>query len=262
MERGEYQVMYASEEGHWWYWGLRDLVLSYVAAGTAGRASALVLDAGCGTGKHLEALAGLRVRAVGLELATEAFRFLRDRGLDNVARASICRIPFPDGSFDLVLSTDVVCCVEPPGDRAALRELARVLQPGGTLLLNLPAYEALRSRHDAAVHVRQRFTRGSLVKLLGAAGLRVRTATYRNTILFPVAAAVRMVRRGRGHEHGPAPTSDLALPPGLINGLLKVPLFLENRWIRAGGRLPFGLSVFCVATRSPSGTMTDVGWFL
>lgn len=249
MERDEYAVMHRSEEDHWWYWGLRDLVLSTTRSSTKGRDAPIILDAGCGTGKHLDALAGEGIRSVGLEVAQEAFRFLRLRGLGNVARASVCRIPFPDRSFDAVISTDVVCCVEPPQEKAAVREFARVLKPGGLLLLNLPAYEGLRSRHDAAVHTRQRFTRRGLLTLLSDAGLRVRTATYRNTLLFPAAILVRMARGAAPRGKGAGPTSDLFPIPAPINMLLKVPLVLENRWIGAGGRLPFGLSVFCVATK-------------
>lgn len=248
MEPAEYDVMFRNEDAHWWYWGLRDLVLPAVAAGMEGKGGAVaVLDAGCGTGKHLDALRRMGTAALGVELSPTAFEFLRRRGLDGVVRASIGRVPFADQSFDVVLSTDVVCCIDPPGDGEALRELARVLKPGGRLVLNLPAYPMLRSSHDEAVHIRRRFTRDSLRGLLTDAGLRVRTLTYRNTLLFPIAAMVRMARRGSNPDARPA--SDLAPLPGPANGLLKLPLALENRWIRRGGRLPFGLSVFCIATK-------------
>lgn len=248
METAEYDVMFRNEDAHWWYWGLRDLVLPFVAARAKEQGGAVaVLDAGCGTGKHLDALRKMGTEALGVELAPAAFEFLRRRGLDGVARASISRVPFPDQSFDVVLSTDVVCCIEPPGDGEALRELARVLKPGGWLVLNLPAYPKLRSSHDEAVHIRRRFTRESLRGLLTDAGLRIRTLTYRNTLLFPIAALVRMARRGSAPHAQPA--SDLAPLPGPVNGLLKLPLSLENRWIRQGGRLPFGLSVFCIAVK-------------
>lgn len=249
MEPAEYEVMFRNEDAHWWYWGLRDLLLPIVAERAKGQGGAVaILDAGCGTGKHLDALRRMGTEALGVELAPSAFEFLRRRGLDGVARASIGRVPFPDQSFDVVLSTDVVCCIEPPGDGEALRELARVLKPGGWLVLNLPAYPMLRSSHDEAVHIRRRFTRGSLRGLLADAGLRVRTLTYRNTLLFPIAATVRLARRG-APAHSAKPASDLAPLPGPVNGLLKLPLSLENRWIRRGGRLPFGLSVFCVAVK-------------
>ena len=249
MERCEYEVMYRSEDEHWWYSGLQDLVRSFAEARARGTNRPVILDAGCGTGKHLELLTGAGARALGLEFAEEAFAFLGLRGLDNVARGSVRHIPFADAAFDAVISTDVVCCLEPGPGTAAVREFSRVLKPGGSLLLNLPAYEFLRSRHDAAVHTRQRFTRSGLLRLLGEVGLRAQTATYRNSILFPVAAAVRLAQRAGGGGGVSGPTSDLSLPFGPINRLLKATLALENRWIRAGGRFPFGLSVFCVATK-------------
>ncbi|MFO0950771.1 MAG: class I SAM-dependent methyltransferase [Isosphaeraceae bacterium] len=111
--------------------GLRDLVLPIVAA----RLDRIQVRSRCSTpgaarGNTWSA-SRPGVRAVGLELMPEAFEFLRRRGLDGVARGSVCRVPFPASAFDLVVSTDVVCCIELPGDVAATRELARVLKPGG-----------------------------------------------------------------------------------------------------------------------------------
>ncbi|MBY0396020.1 MAG: class I SAM-dependent methyltransferase [Thermoleophilia bacterium] len=240
--------MYRIEDDHWWYVGLRDLLVGPLreAAGGDGPGPA-ILDAGCGTGRTLADLADRR--AFGLEFAAEAFRFLRSRGVDRVARGSVCRLPFADGAFDAVVSADVLCCVGAPGDLEALREFRRVLRPGGVLLLNLPAYPWLMGRHDAAVHTKRRYTRPVLRALLESAGLTVRACSYRNTLLFPVAAAVRLAQRlapaGRG---GPA-RSDLSRPSGPVNRLLTLPLLLENRLVRAGAVLPFGLSVYARATR-------------
>src|SRR5262249_40616432 len=77
----------------------------------------------------------------------------------NVVRGDVGRLPFADAAFDAVLSLDVLYHIAAPGDLAALREIARVLKPGGHAVLNLPAYEFLRGRHDLAIHTRQRYTR-------------------------------------------------------------------------------------------------------
>jgi SAM-dependent methyltransferase len=246
MERAEYEVMYRREEDYWWYVGLRDLVLADIEQLARRRGPLTILDAGCGTGKLLETCRAHR--AYGLELSTEALRFLRRRGLTNVVRGSVCRMPFPDETFDLVLSMDVLYCVEPPGDVQGLREMVRVLKPGGLLVMNLPAYEFLRSWHDAAIHTKTRYTRSRVRAMLEGVGLRHPRLTYRNTILFPVAALVRCVQKllrpATANEQ-----SDLRPLPGLLNRALALPLFLENRLIRRGLSLPFGLSVFCLARK-------------
>src|SRR5262249_14594470 len=126
MESNEYATMFDLEDHHWWYLGLRDLVTSTIARLAAGKTDFWILDAGCGTGKLLEACSSYRI--FGLELSPDAFPFLRRRGLDNVVRGSVLRMPFPDERFDLVVSNDVICCVETPGDERALREMGRVLR--------------------------------------------------------------------------------------------------------------------------------------
>jgi SAM-dependent methyltransferase len=247
MEQAEYEIMYHREEDYWWYVGLRDLVLSTIAHFSRGRDGLTILDAGCGTGKLLEMCGAYR--AYGLELSAEALRFLRLRAVANVTRADICRMPYRDGSFDLVLSMDVLYCLKSPTDVQALREIRRVLKPGGILLMNLPAYEWLRSHHDAAIHTKQRYTRSRLRDMLRQVGLQDRTITYRNTLLLPLAALVR----GTQKLLWPAPArpkSDLRPLPKLLNRALVMPLLWENRLIQAGVRLPFGLSIFCVARKT------------
>lgn len=246
MEPVEYAVMFANEDRHWWYVGLRDLILGRIARLAKGRAGLDILDAGCGTGRILEGCRGHR--AVGVDLSAEALPFLRRRGLDRVARASICRLPFADASFDVVASLDVLCCVPSPGDADALAELARVLRPGGTLLLNLPALEALRGHHDMAVHIRQRYSRGRLRALVAGVGLSAGTISYRNTFLLPAAASVRVAQR-IFRPNPEAPKSDVRPIPVPLNRGLTLPLLAENRLIAAGVTLPVGLSLFCEAKK-------------
>ena len=247
MEPAEYEVMYDCEEEYWWYVGLRELVLAEIARLSQTNGPLTILDAGCGTGKLLAMC--LAHRAYGVDFSPEAFRFLRLRGLQNVVRGSVCQMPFPDEAFDIVLSMDVLYCVDPPGDVQGLREMIRVLKRGGLLLMNLPAYEFLRSQHDVAIHTKTRYTRGRVRALLEQVGLRGARITYRNTFLFPVAVMVRYLQTL--FRPNPAnPKSDLRPLPRFLNQALTFPLLAENRLIRQGLSLPFGLSVFCIAPKS------------
>jgi SAM-dependent methyltransferase len=246
MEAVEYEVLYRREEDYWYFLGLRDLVADSLARLFRGRKDLAVLDTGCGTGKLLEALDAHR--PWGLELSAEAFPWLRRRDLSKVVRASICQMPFPDESFDVVLCMDVLPCVEAPGDAEAVREMARVQKRGGVLLLHAAAYNFLYSRHDLATHTKQRYTRGRLGRLIDQAGLRIETISYHNTTLFPIAALVRGAQKLLA-ANPVAPRSDLKPLPRLLNRALTLPLLFENRLIRLGVRLPFGLSIFCVARK-------------
>ncbi len=173
------------------------------ACAAASRGEARLLDAGCGTGFNLLALARLG-RATGIDLAPEALAFCKERGVRAV-RASLLGLPFADATFDAVTSFDVLYHAWVTDDRTAVGEMARVLAPGGVLLVRVPALRALWGAHDVEVQSRHRYTRGELVALLGSCGLRVERATYCNSILFPLllarrtldrAARARRLRRG------------------------------------------------------------------
>jgi SAM-dependent methyltransferase len=252
MQLAEYETMFHHEEDYWWYVGLRDLVLAEIARFSEARGPLTILDAGCGTGKLLAMCSGHH--AYGVELSQEAFRFLRHRSLNGLVRASVCRIPFPDETFDIVLSLDVLYSVEPPGDVQGLCEMVRVLKRGGLLVINLPAYEFLRSRHDAVIHTKTRYTRSRLRTLLEEVGLRQARITYRNTFLFPAAALMRcsqkLTRMTRAE-----PKSDLRPLPGFLNRALARLLFVENRLIRQGMSMPFGLSLFCIVFKGQPGAV-------
>lgn len=93
------------------------------------------LDAGCGDGRYLAALADeLPGRRAGVDLSARILETARARVEADFRRASLEQLPFGDGEFDLLLCTQVIEHVPDPG--RAVAELARVLRPGGTLVIS------------------------------------------------------------------------------------------------------------------------------
>lgn len=95
----------------------------------------IVLENGCGVGLYLEKFAPLAKMAIGLEIDWDRAVEARRRNLEVLCAAGE-RLPFPDCSFDLILSHEVLEHVQ--DDRLALQEMARVLKKGGRLLLFVP----------------------------------------------------------------------------------------------------------------------------
>jgi SAM-dependent methyltransferase len=239
----EYGRMFEAEETQWWYAGMRAISLTLLATAWPDGAAEgrRILDAGCGTGNNLAHFRRFG-RTLGVDLSDEALRFCRDRGVA-AARGSLLALPFPDARFDAVTSFDVIYHRWVEDDRAAVREMARVLAPGGLLLLRVPALKMLWGAHDEAVHSRHRYTRGEVRRLLEGEGFEVLRLTYANTLLFPVLALRRTLDRLLG-RHG----SDVGFLPAPLEWTFRRVLGLEARLVRRVS-LPVGASVFALARK-------------
>jgi SAM-dependent methyltransferase len=248
MEREQYDLMFAQEERHWWYVGMRRISTALLERypplvdGQDGRPLE-ILDAGCGSGGMTQHLTRFG-RVTGIDLAPEALALARKRCLPRLARSSVGALPFLNGSFDVVTSFDVLYHLNVDDDRLALADIHRVLRPGGVALIRLPAFDWIRGAHDEVVHTRHRYTRDELSGKLEDAGFRLEHATYANFLLFPLAP----VKRYLEHRQGTHEATDLWLPPAPVNRLLADLLSLEALPARQLG-LPWGLSVFAVARR-------------
>ena len=220
--------MFDVEDRHWWYVGVRREVEMWLDRARRSSDPLRILDAGCGTGGLL---ANVRTEAwkVGVEISTRGIRLARRRGI-RLVRGSVSALPFADGSFDAVVSIDVLCHsgVE---ERQAVEEAARVLRPGGLLIVQVPAFESLRGGHDAAVWTKRRYRRGEVARLLSGAGLSLRRSSYRNALLFPLAAVLRLAGRRRQTPRESA-RSDVRRVPHVVNGFLSGVLAVERLFRR------------------------------
>jgi SAM-dependent methyltransferase len=226
----------------WWFEALHaNLLMLYRRHAGDGR----LLDAGCGTG-------GLLVRLTRQSPSRNAFGLDRDsfacvRAVQKSARpvcgGSVTALPFADRAFAVILSADVLCHRD-VDDRHALEQFHRCLAAEGILILNLPAYRWMMSRHDAAVHTARRYTKDGVIALLRAAGFRPIFASYWNTLLFPLMVLTRkLLPAGAGG-------SDVKPQSPIVEAIGRMATTVERGFLRAGIMLPFGGSVLAVAAKT------------
>jgi SAM-dependent methyltransferase len=247
VKTAEYRRMFEAEETQWWYAGQRAIVAALLRPALAGLTGSggerpRLLDAGCGTGGNLAALAGA-ARGFGVDLAPEAIAFCRQRGV-RAMRGSVLALPLRDGCFDLVTSHDVIYHAWVVDDHAAVAEMARVLRPGGLLLVRVPALRALWGAHDVEVQSRHRYTRRELVGLVSACGLELLRASYCNSLLLPLLLTRRSLDRLLGRTG-----SDVGFLPAPLERVFKSALLLEAALVGRGFSLPLGASVVALARK-------------
>ena len=230
------------EAVHWWFRARRAIARSLIGR-LALAPDAAILEAGCGTGGNLEMLGGFG-RVSAFEPSDLARPLAAARGLAEVRDGRLPDgIPYPTASFDLVCAFDVLEHVD--DDRAALAALVACAKPGGHVLLTVPALGWLWSQHDESHEHRRRYDRAQLRTLLAAAGVPDARVSYFNTLLFPLIAGLRSIRKALGREAGAA---DEALPSAPVNRLLGA-VFASERHLLRHVDLPIGVSLLVVARR-------------
>src|SRR5512139_2818980 len=169
-----------AERDHFWFRGFRRFAAPMLARAAAGRTGLRLLDCGCGTGSNLQVLLEPYGRAWGFDLTWTGLQFARAAGAARVARASAAAVPYPSAAFDIVTSFDVLYCLPDDVERESVREMWRVLKPGGAAVVNVPAMDILRGNHSVLSAELRRYSRASLRARLEAGGFRVERITYTN----------------------------------------------------------------------------------
>lgn len=238
MERIIYDRMAALDQTHWWYVARRQILSHVIGRIIKPPTNAKILEIGCGTGHNFEML-GAFGAVDGMEVDDAAREFASERlgrpvgsarlpGLDGIA----------DGSYDLIALLDVLEHVE--ADQAALASIRTKLRPGGRILVTVPANRWMWSAHDTVHHHFRRYNAADLNRVIDSSGLKADLVTHFNTILFPLAAAFRVIGKLGGREE-----ADDAQPAALLNAAFASLFGLERHLV---GRLPmpFGVSLLAV----------------
>jgi SAM-dependent methyltransferase len=240
MERIVYDQMAAFDQRHWWYRARREVIAALIRRRAQPPSGARLLEIGCGTGHNLAMLA--QFGSVDALEVDKTARALAEKRLGKaVFSAPLPELAgIPERSYDLVAAFDVIEHIA--DDEAAIRSIARLLRPGGRLVVTVPAHQWMWSAHDVVNHHQRRYSKAGLTRLIDGSPFRLDAIGYFNSLLFPVAIAERFASKLRGKED-----ADLSLPPAPLNQALER-IFAAERALVGRVPLPPGLSLFAVAS--------------
>ena len=241
MDTHTYPILFTVEQSHWWHIGRRKIIADFVEeiCRRVTDRRPRILDVGCGTGANLLMLSKYG-DAEGVDISEDALAFCRDRGLDKVRLGAGEELPYDNGTFDLVTALDVVEHMD--NDLAGLKEMRRVLRPGGRVLLFVPTFMFLWGLQDDVSHHRRRYRLSQLRRVLEKAGFEVERTTYANITFFIPIRLIRQLMRLTGIKA----ESENNINVSAFNGVLGKLLGAES-WILRYMNLPFGVSGLCVA---------------
>ncbi len=231
-------------DSHFWYHGFRRFISAALGDVTGGRTDLRIVDCGCGVGQNMRLLEP-HGRVVGLELEPLAAVAAREFGRP-IARGDITRIPFPNDAFDMAVSFDVLQVIEP--DVAAVREMARIVRPGGHVLLTLAAFEMLSGDHSEVWNEYRRYTPRTARELVESAGLEVERVSFAFAALFPLMFAVRTTQRVLRPFRARPSHVDIDVPWAPLNAALMMLLDGEAALTRHVP-MPIGTSLIVVARK-------------
>lgn len=248
MEKVVYDRMERLDGEHWWFVARRRILSDQISALPL-PPDARILEVGCGPGGNLAMLS--RYGSVSaMEFNDDAREIAAKRsGIVIQGGALPDDLAFEPSSFDLVAALDVIEHIE--DDSAAVKSLARLLKPSGSLIITVPAYRWLWSRHDDIHHHKRRYRRDGVRALVEGAGLSVVKLSHFNTVLFPLIVFLRLAEKLLGLSG----RSDDEMPVPIVNRILGS-LFSTERYILRHLSLPVGISILCIASYNQAGKNT------
>lgn len=242
MDIKEYKNMFLNESSYWWYVGLHHLVSSFVRIEQDKNMNLRLLDAGCGTGGMLSKLSFCKNKT-GFDYSRDAINFCKERGLNYCFVQDINTWTTVD-NYDVIISLDVLYHSEVIDDVKVMKSFYSALNPGGILILNLPAFNILKRKHDEVVHTSRRYLKSEVNNILCQIGFTIEISTYRIPILFIYLFFQKFTEKFKKEVH-----SDLSTLPTRINNFLIKMIKLENKLILKKVSFPIGSSIFVIARK-------------
>ncbi len=245
MDKTLYDNINRVEETHWWYRARRDIIFDWVKRVMPAYKDPRFLDIGCGTGFNITYLHQLGYnQVIGLDFSPDALAYCHSRQLKVLICGSAEQLPIQPACYDIILTLDILEHLKE--DRSALSEIFRVLRPGGSLIIFVPAFQFLWSFQDEISHHRRRYTAAELKEKVVQAGFELTKLTYANSLLFPIVWFGRIMLRTFPKYF--KITSESQMNPPWMNSLL-YRIFLVELSLLHLIDLPVGVSILCVCKK-------------
>ena len=241
MQRDYEKSYHDLEETTWWFRAHREFVLATVARLSK---QSRIFEIGCASGLlQQELVARGYTNIEGIDISAHAIQTAQKRGVTNVREARGESTGAANASVDILIAADILEHID--DEQAALAEWRRILKPGGTLIIMVPAFMTLWSGHDLVNQHKRRYRKRELIRVLQKANFDIEESSYWNFSLFIPTALYRILVRSIQKEL--KPQAQLFALPKPINAMLLFLLRRENALLRLGVRFPFGVSVFALA---------------
>ena len=242
MDRALYDVHNDLHETHWWFQGRKKIVRALLKKAWADQRFQSGIDLGTGGGSLLGLLREFIAKVEVLEPDEKIAQSLKIKYRDEVEVLVSTLENFNSSKkYQIVSLFDVLEHIE--DDVRALEKIHSLLEPGGYIVLTVPAFRFLWSNHDVRAGHFRRYTKRVLVQKLIRAGFEVKRATYFNIFLFPVVYAVRFF-----HKFWPSAETDFSYGYGFGNWFFGF-IFSLERLLVGNINFPFGVSFFCLALK-------------
>jgi ubiquinone/menaquinone biosynthesis C-methylase UbiE len=240
MELYLYQDLYNLEERHWWHLAKRRNVIALIKK-YVNTKTLKIADIGCGTGKNVEVLNKFGT-TFGIDNSSQAIKFCKQRGIENVKLGTSEESHLSKGSIDLITMLDVLEHVE---EDPSLTEAYRILSDKGYIIITVPAFSWLWSKWDEVLHHRKRYTKNALLKVLKKHHFKILKSSYMFSFLVFPSIIVRFIKGKIFKDYYP---SDFTLLPPLFNTIFNLVSVIELK-ILLKWSIPFGTSVICIAQK-------------
>lgn len=237
--------LYKAEEKHFWFMARKEYILQNFNKYIQQKSKVIEIGAGTGNVSRYLNLNGYEDISVG-EMHLNGLKYAKSYGMKECYQFNLLNTPF-EKEFDTVCMFDVLEHIE--DDNLALKNVSKMLNGGGNIVLTVPSHMWLWNRDDSIAGHKIRYTKKELMQKLKNNGFEIITARYFFTSITPLLYLRTILNKDDGSKvRDEEYSSDISMNPLLSNILLFISR-IENKINRYLPNL-FGGSLFIIARKN------------